>query len=74
MKTPEEKYLNDPSYKMLVDTLLHQIIQAHFTPSEIREAAVYAAIRYEQIRIKPRHIFTENSITPREARGWDKEL
>ncbi len=47
MKTKHEKYLNDPMYKRLVDILFRQIIECNFTPSELSEAAVYAAIKYE---------------------------
>lgn len=47
MKTPEEKYINDPHYHPLVSTLETMIHQAQFTPSEVREAAVLACIHYE---------------------------
>ena len=59
VKTPQEKYCNDPQYKMLVDTLWSLIEKAQFTPSEIREAAMDAAIRHEQTRIHPPYIITE---------------
>lgn len=50
MKTPEEKFNNDPDYRRLVDTLESLIAKAQFTPSEIREAAIFACIRYETRR------------------------
>lgn len=50
MKTPNEKYANDPSYRQLVDMLEALIVQAEFTPSEIREACMLACIRHEQYR------------------------
>ncbi len=50
MKTPNEKYANDPSYRHLVDMLEALIHQAEFTPSEIREACMLACIRYEHYR------------------------
>lgn len=50
VKTPREKYEHDPQYHRLVDTMLALISGAQFTPSEIREAAMYAAILYEQKR------------------------
>lgn len=53
MKTPEEKYANDPMYHALVDTLEYMIHKAEFTPSEIREAAMFACIRYEEKTIRP---------------------
>lgn len=48
MKTPQEKYTNDPLYYQLVNMLELFIEKAEFTPSELREAAVLACIRYEQ--------------------------
>ena len=54
MKTPNEKYENDHSYRQLVDTLTALIHQSEFTPSEIREACMLACIRYERYRrIRP---------------------
>lgn len=50
MKTPNEKYENDQSYRRLVDTLEALVVQAEFTPSEIREACMLACIRHERYR------------------------
>lgn len=47
MRSPQEKYLHDPEYRQLVDILEAEIHRARFTPSEIREAALFACIRYE---------------------------
>lgn len=47
MKTPKEKYDNDPAYHKAVDTLEALIHQGQFTPSEMREIAVLASIHYE---------------------------
>ena len=58
MKTPKEKYLNDPEYNHLVQILESLIEQARFTPSELREACILASINYEM-----RHI--RNKIDPR---------
>lgn len=52
MKTPRDKYLNDPQYKMLVDILCANIHACGFTPSEVREAAVLACILYEESKMK----------------------
>ncbi len=46
MKTPKDKYINDPRYKYLVDALEQLISQARFTPSELREACILACINY----------------------------
>ena len=58
MKTPKEKYLNDPEYNYLVQILESLIEQARFTPSELREACILASINYEM-----RHV--RNKIDPR---------
>ena len=52
MKTPKEKYVNDHNYRRLVDMLEALIVQAEFTPSEIREACMLACILHEQ-RLRP---------------------
>lgn len=56
MKTPREKYMNDPEYHQLVDMLEHFVEQARFTPSELREAAVLACINYEMRHVRERTI------------------
>jgi hypothetical protein len=43
MKTPKEKYINDPQYNRLVKTILGLIVDCYFTPSELREAVVLDA-------------------------------
>lgn len=53
MKTPREKYENDPHYHALVDSMMAMIDQGNFTPSELREAVIYAATRYEMMSTKP---------------------
>lgn len=55
MKTPKEKYMNDPEYNYLVNMLEKLIAQANFTPSELREACIFASINYEMRNI---HHFT----------------
>ncbi len=52
MKTPKEKYLNDPEYHHLVQTLEHLIESARFTPSELREACILASINYEMRHVR----------------------
>jgi len=48
MKTPREKYLNDAHFKRLVDTMMNQIHNCNYTPSEIREASLLASIIHEE--------------------------
>lgn len=52
MKTPREKYLNDIQYRGLVDMMCAHIHSCHYTPSEMREAAVLACILYEERHIR----------------------
>jgi hypothetical protein len=59
MKTPRDKYMNDPEYNHLVQMLEQLIEQARFTPSELREACILASINYEM-----RHV-REATIDPR---------
>jgi len=47
LMSPEQRYQMDPWFHKLVDMLAHFIIEAKFTPSELREAAILAATRYE---------------------------
>ena len=47
MKTPEQKYMHDIEYHFLVDLLENFIRRNQYTPSEIREAAMFACIKYE---------------------------
>lgn len=49
-KTPEERYLCDPEFKQLVDVMISIIHKAQFTPTELREAAILAATKYEMMR------------------------
>lgn len=50
--SPKEKYMNDPEYNHLVQTLEQLIHQARFTPSELREACILASINYEMQHVR----------------------
>lgn len=45
---PEYRYRTDATFHTLVDSLEALLIHAHLTPSEIREAAMLAAIHHEE--------------------------
>ena len=64
MKSPREKYMNDPEYHHLVCMLEGLIEQARFTPSELREASILACINYEMRHIREHNIDprTENAL------------
>lgn len=53
MITPQEKYLTDPDYKMLVDWMVAHIEKCNYTPSEMREASILASIKHEQMQVIP---------------------
>ena len=48
MQSIEHRYRTDPAIRALVESLEQQIHKLQFTPSEIRECAMLAAINYER--------------------------
>lgn len=48
--TPEYRYMRDPLFRAMVDTFYHAIVKCEVTPTEVREAAMLACIRYEANR------------------------
>jgi hypothetical protein len=53
MMTMRDRYLNDPAFHALVDVLYAHVEQGQFTPTEIREAAMLAQIKYEERHLRP---------------------
>ena len=69
-----EKYKTDAHFRVLVDTFSAMYEGGQFTPSELREAAIYAALRVECRRIRPL-IFDPNNYTIEQgvlaaSKGW----
>lgn len=56
LKTPHDRYFNDPRFKVLVDLFYSYIARADFTPSEIREAAMCACVKFEMEHVRYRYI------------------
>lgn len=52
MKTPQEKYMYDPQYHSIVDKMIDGIRTNYYTPSELREMAVFAATKYEMEAVR----------------------
>jgi len=52
IKSPREKYYNDPKYHAFVDMLCAAIHSCHYTPSELREMVLLACILYEEQSVK----------------------
>lgn len=48
MKTLDQRFEQDSQFHALVKNLENIISTAQFTPSELREALMYAQIRYER--------------------------
>lgn len=61
--SPRERYWNDAAFKMLVDMMVKQIMECQYTPSEMRDAALLASIRYEETH-------TTTRMYPKEIVDW----
>lgn len=48
-----EAYENDPQYHQLVDLLINLIERLDFTPSEVRETAIFACMLHEMRNPQP---------------------
>jgi len=53
--TPAFRYRHDPAFSALVTMMESYLHTADFTPTELREAVILAAIRYESRRV-PKHV------------------
>jgi hypothetical protein len=53
---PEERYHRDAQFKALVDLMQAMIGAAQYTPTEIREAALLAAVRHAELSVRPMYI------------------
>jgi hypothetical protein len=62
MMTPREKYESDAAYHNLVCVLEGLIHKADYTPSELREACIYACIRYESYQVRVMNIPINSAI------------
>lgn len=52
----------DPLFKGLVDSLYKMIADLEMTPTEVREAAMLATIKYEQEHFRPLHWLSIRSL------------
>lgn len=62
-RTPDARYRGDAKFRALVDMMEAYLHNADFTPSEMREAALLAAINFERRRIRFVHGYTMSSET-----------
>lgn len=47
MDTPRDRYMRDPHFATLVNLLAHHLDRCDLTPTEVREAALLAAVIVE---------------------------
>ena len=52
-KSVDYRYQNDPVFHSLVDQLYASIRQGQYTPSELREACMFASCLYEYTHVRP---------------------
>lgn len=48
-----QAYQNDPDTKQLIEVMIHMMEKLRFTPFEMKQAAVYAAMMFENRHIRP---------------------
>lgn len=66
-----DRYLNDPIFRRIVDLLYVSITDYDYTPTELREAAMMAAEKYEYLHVRP--MMFGPKITYEKIRGEDRE-
>ena len=47
------KYQSDAAFKQIVDAMVHHMTQLNYSPGEMRQAAVFAEILFQQRRPAP---------------------
>ena len=61
-RSVRERYESDAHYRQLTDSIESMLHQAHFTPSEVREAAMQACINYEMRRPRVSMVMNEEKL------------
>lgn len=60
MRTVRDRYFSDVAFKSLVDMMTASIMQCGYTASEMREAALLASIKSEEMNIHRYYIVSED--------------
>ncbi len=70
----ERAYHEDPYVRHMIDTMVSMIDELQFTPSEMREMAVFASCRFEQTRTRPPRVIIDPADLKRGAMrfGWGR--
>ena len=55
----EDRYQTDPEFHRLVQSLYHLIEDARYTPTELRDALILAATKYEMTHLRMSHMMDE---------------
>ena len=63
---PWQDYQTDPQLRALVNMLCGYILHAGFTPSEVRKAAMMAAILAEDVNLRPVYVRAPDVLTGEE--------
>lgn len=56
-----ERYTHDPVFRALVDQLTCALLNGNFTPTEVREAAMLAQLKFEEM-VPRRTTFTKKEV------------
>jgi len=59
MQTPKERYETDNDFRTLVDVIFSFIVNAQYTPSELRQAVILASIRHAQLNIRVNNLILD---------------
>lgn len=73
-RTPDARYRTDDAFRRLVDMMEAHLHAAQFTPTEMREAAILAAINFERRRIRHLHGYTMSDETAKRCWATIEEL
>lgn len=57
MMPAEERYQSDPVFHRLVDMIYHAIVEKEYTATEVRDAAMLAALHYESMHLRKYFVF-----------------
>lgn len=49
----KERYHNDPEFYFLVNTIHAFLMEGNFTVSELKDAVIFAGIKFETERVRP---------------------
>ena len=69
MMTPRERYQRDPAFARLVKTVYASLERCEFTPTELREAVILAAIMQIEHRGSPNYLLRAEMALFLDAKG-----